>query len=245
MYGKNTIDQLSDHQIELYARHLVLPEIGVKGQIALTQTRIAIIGCGGLGANAALALTQAGIGVLELYDPDEVELSNLHRQPFTHDQIGLPKAEALAQLCQARNYETQIQTFVQDFAGSPAPLWLDCTDSEKSRRLVEGLRTHKTTLVFGSVIGMDAQISVFLPGSPGFSDLFPPLPEGELSDGDLSDGEFRQTCAEQGVLGPLASLTAQIMATEALKLAHGKDSTLSHNLLLIDARDWRLFQIAK
>ena len=229
------IDQLSDHQIELYARHLVLPEIGVKGQIALTQARIAIIGCGGLGANAALALTQAGIGVLELYDPDQVELSNLHRQPFTQDQIGLPKAEALAQLCQARNYETQIQPFVQDFSGSPAPLWLDCTDSDASRRLVEGLRTHETTLVFGSVIGMDAQISVFLPGAPGFSDLFPPL----------SESGPHQTCAEQGVLGPLASLTAQIMAAEALKLAQGKDSILSHNLLLIDARDWRQFQIAK
>lgn len=229
------IDQLRDDQIDRYARQLVLPEIGAAGQLNLLDSHMAVIGCGGLGANVALALAQAGVGRLELYDDDRVELSNLHRQPFTMDQIGLPKAEALAALCQARNPDVEIALHTAIFAGSTAPIWLDCTDTDASRRTIDGQRSDDTALVFGSVLGMDAQVTVFEKGQAGFSELFPPpAPDAP-----------RATCADQGVLGPLASMTAQIMACEALKLAMGQSSYLSHALLLIDARDWRIHHIKR
>ena len=103
------IDRLSDAQIDRYARQLVLPSIGVAGQLALSHGHVQIIGCGGLGANAALALAQAGVGRLDLFDPDQVDLSNLHRQPFTTDQIGQNKAQALAHLIQERNGEIRVR----------------------------------------------------------------------------------------------------------------------------------------
>ncbi len=227
------IDLLDDAAIDRYARHLVLPEIGVKGQLALAQGAVAIIGCGGLGAAAALALAQAGMGRLALYDPDRVELSNLHRQPFREDQIGQPKATALSDLCRARNSSVQIDPHARAFSGSAARLWLDCTDSYASRCQIDTLRGPDTSLVFGSVLGMDAQVTVFDAGTPGFASLFPTPPQ------------TRQTCADQGILGPLAPLVAQIMAAEALKLAMGQTSALSTHLLLIDARDWRHTLLSK
>ena len=223
------IDQLSDEAIDRYARQLVLPEMGARGQIDLGEAKVAVIGCGGLGANAALALAQAGIGKLELYDPDKVEVSNLHRQPFRLDQVGQPKAQALVDLCQERNPEVDLKPTVRTFQSSLAPIWLDCTDSDPSRREIDALRTADTHLVFGSVIAMDAQVTVFEAGVPGFSALFPGAP----------DADMRMSCAEQGVLGPLAIMTAQIMAAEALKLAMGQSSALREQLLMIDARDWR------
>ena len=230
----DSIARLNHAQIERYARQLVLPEIGADGQLKLLNSHMAIIGCGGLGADAALTLAQAGVGQLELYDADRVEVSNLHRQPFTTDQIGQPKAEALEHLCQARNPEVEVAAQTREFRGAPAPIWLDCTDSPTSRRAIEARRGKDTTLVFGSVLGMDAQVTVFLSGKPGFSSLFPPLPDAS-----------RTSCADQGVLGPLASMTAQIMASEAMKLAMGQPSSLADALLLIDARDWRVHQIKR
>lgn len=226
------IDQLSDGQIERYARHLVLPEMGAAGQVALGQARVAIIGCGGLGSHTALALANAGVGYLELWDPDVVDLSNLPRQPFTTAQIGQPKPEALGALIAERNPETDVALFPEAFAGSTASLWLDCTDSYSSRKTVSALQPNGTNLVFGSVLGMDAQVTVF-EQADGFSALFPEAPTQ------------RQTCADQGVLAPLVGLTAQLMATEALSLLTGRPSDLTRNLLLIDARDWRFTKLAR
>ncbi|MGB0718248.1 MAG: HesA/MoeB/ThiF family protein [Alphaproteobacteria bacterium] len=227
------IDQFSDEEIERYARQLVMPEIGATGQLDIAQAKVAIIGCGGLGANAALTLAQSGIGQLELYDPDVVELSNLHRQPYMEDQIGTPKVLALKDLCNSRNKKTRIQTNLNYFEGSNATLWLDCTDTYETRVQIDKLRQSRTTLIFGSVIGMDAQVTVFSAGSPGFTSIFPEAPSA------------RVTCAAQGVLGQLANLVAQIMAAEALKLVTGKVSYLRDHLMLIDARDWRQTFIEK
>ena len=233
--SEDLIDQFSDDQIERYARQLVLPEIGTNGQIALRDAHMAVIGCGGLGANAALTLAQAGVGELSLYDPDSVELSNLHRQPFTADQVGENKTEALEALCRERNPNVVLNCFPHKFDRTDAPIWLDCTDSDASRRAIDQMRNPSVSLVFGSVIGMDAQVTVFGPNQPGFSALFPtPV-----------DPTFRQSCADQGVLGPLAQLTAQIMAAEALKLAQGVPSALQNHLILIDARDWRFNRLKK
>ena len=229
----DAIDQFSDEAIERYARHLVLPEVGVDGQLALGQAHMAIIGCGGLGAHAALALCQAGVGRLEVFDPDLVELSNLHRQPFRHDQIGQPKAESLAALCGERNALVQVEAHVEAFVGCSARIWLDCTDTYDSRVQIDGLRGPATQLVFGSVLGMDAQVTVFDAGAAGFGHTFPHQPK------------HQGTCAEQGVLGPLASLVAQLMATEAIRLAQGQPSPLARNLLLIDGRDWRFMQMER
>lgn len=224
---EDPIDQLQDQEIERYARHLVLPELGVAAQLALRAAHMAVIGCGGLGANLALALAQAGVGRLDLYDPDTVALSNLPRQPFTQTQIGEPKAQALADLCRARNDGTQCMAHIYAFAGNPAPIWLDCTDTDASRRAVCALRAADTWMVFGSVLALDAQITVFAPGSLGFTGLYPHA------------DTRRQTCADVGVLAPLVGVTAQVMATEALRLAVKQDSVLQDHVLLIDARDWR------
>lgn len=227
------IDQLSDGAIDRYARQLVLPEIGVEGQLSLQKAHLAIIGCGGLGAPAALCLAQAGIGCLELYDPDQVDLSNLHRQPYREDQIGQPKVKALKSLCEARNSQVEIRGHEKCFSGSPARLWLDCSDTYDSRCQIDQLRGPNTSLIMGAVMGMDAQVSVFLANSPGYKSLFSEPPQ------------VRETCAEQGVLGPLANLTAQIMAAEAMKLAMGQQSALAQSLLVIDARDWRFLTLSR
>ena len=232
---RDPIDHLRDDQIERYARHLVLPEIGAQGQLDFLATSIAVIGCGALGANAALCLAQAGVGSLYLYDSDVVEISNLHRQPFTLDQVGMPKVEALANLCQARNPDVHVRAFIRVFDGDDAPIWMDCTDTDASRRHIDILRGGETDLIFGAVTGMDAQVSMFAAGQVGFRILFP----------DPIEPNHRLTCAEQGVFGPLAHLTAQIMVAEALKVSQGVESVLQNQLLLIDARDWRFSYFKK
>ena len=232
----DAIDQFSDEAIERYARQLVLPEIGVEGQLALGAAEAVIIGCGGLGANAALALAQAGLGRLRLYDPDRVELSNLHRQPYRVQQVGQPKAQALAELCRKRNPDVAVDVHIETFNGqSKTALWLDCSDSDTSRRAIDAARGPHTELIHGAVIGMDAQVTVIPPGTAGFTTLFPTLPQAN----------GRQRCADQGVLGPLANMVAHLMAAEALKLAQGQRSPLAERILLIDARDWRFFSLQK
>ena len=235
------IDHLSDAEIERYARSLVLSEINTHGQLALKNGRVRIIGCGGLGANAALSLAQAGVGHLELFDGDVVELSNLHRQPFTTDQIGQNKAEALAALIQARNGGVGLSIHPEPLGSqtppSKASIWLDATDSDQSRHLVSQCArqqpiTPPITLVFGAVLALDAQVTVFT-DKARYDDLFP-----------MAD-KTRQTCADQGVSGPLTILTAQIMAAETLALLMGKPSALSKHLLLIDGRDWRQRRVAR
>ena len=106
-------------------------------------------------------------------------------------------------------------------------------ERSSSRVAIDSLRPPETALVFGAVIAMDAQVTVFGPGAPGFARLFPTPPQ------------VRATCADQGVLGALASLTAQIMAAEAMKLAQGLPSDLAQSLLLIDARDWRFTRLQR
>ena len=228
----DAIDQFSDAGIERYARHLVLPEMGVDGQLALGQAQIAVIGCGGLGSHAALALASAGVGRLQLWDPDVVDLSNLPRQPFTMEQIGMPKVEALKALIAARNPDIQVDAHCAAFSGSKAPLWLDCTDSYESRLSISTMQRAGTTLIFGSVLALDAQVTVF-EHAHGFEVLFPTPPTQ------------RQTCADQGVLAPLVGLTAQLMATEATHILTGRGSDLTSHLLLIDARDWRFTKLAR
>ena len=226
------IDQLSDTAIERYARHLVLPEIGVAGQLALGAGGVRVIGCGGLGANAALALAQSGVGMVELFDGDTVELSNLHRQPFTVDQIGDNKAAATAALIAARNPDVEVRVHPRFFDGQGAQetavpaVWIDATDSDASRRLVSAQQPAGVSLVFGAVLAVDAQVTVFT-GAARYAHVFP------------APDTSRATCADQGVSGPLATLTAQIMAAEAMALLMGRPSALCARLLLIDGRDWR------
>lgn len=206
-----------------YARQLLLPEIGEAGQAALADSRVGLIGCGGLGTLAAGYLAGAGVGRLHLADGDRVELSNLHRQLlYTEADIGQPKATALAAALQARNPMVAVHTHPA-LEGDAAPEWwrecdliLDCSDNFPTRYRINSLcaRTRRP-LLSAAAIGLGGQLLSLRPGHKAhacYHCVFPDshgFPEGER-------------CSEAGVLGPSVGLMASLQATQAITILLGR-----------------------
>ena len=221
----------SDAEIDRYARHLVLREIGGPGQQRLKAARVLVVGAGGLGAPAALYLAAAGIGRLGLADSDTVALSNLQRQViFATGDIGRPKVEAAAGRLLALNPEidviaTPVAVTADNAASLVAPydLVLDGTDDFETRFVVADacLATGKT-LVSGAIGRWTGQVGVFA-GRPCYRCLVPETPP---------DAE---TCAVVGVVGALAGVVGSMMALEAIKLITGAGEALIGRLLIYDA----------
>jgi molybdopterin/thiamine biosynthesis adenylyltransferase len=218
-------------EVERYARHLVLREVGGPGQQRLKAARVLLIGAGGLGAPAALYLAAAGVGVLGLADPDTVGLSNLQRQIlYQTGDIGRTKVDAAAERLHGLNPHVQVEAHaVTVDAGNAAnviagyDLVLDGTDDFATRFAVADACTAAgVTLISGAIGRWTGQVGVF-PGKPCYRCLVPEIPP---------DAE---TCAAVGVVGALAGVIGSMMALEAIKLITGAGEPLSGRLLIYDA----------
>ncbi|HJT99481.1 MAG TPA: molybdopterin-synthase adenylyltransferase MoeB [Rhodanobacteraceae bacterium] len=230
---------------ERYARHLVLPEVGVAGQRRLADARIALIGAGGLGAPAALYLAAAGVGTLTLVDDDRVERSNLQRQVVHADaRIGERKTESAAATLRALNPTTRLELRAERLVAAnvealigDSDVVIDGADNFPTRYLLNAACVRlKIPLVYGAVHRFTGQVSVFdarRSNSPCYRCLFPEPP---------SAGEA-PNCSEAGVLGVLPGTIGLLQATEALKLVLGIGEPLVGRLLCYDALSARFREL--
>lgn len=218
-------------EVERYARHLVLREVGGPGQQKLKAARVLMVGAGGLGAPAALYLAAAGVGTIGLVDPDTVSLSNLQRQVlYATADVGRPKVEAAVEHLSALNPHTSVETHPvwldETNAGdvvSQYDLVLDGTDDFKTRFAVsDACLAHGKPLVSGALGRWTGQVGVFH-GRPCYRCLVPEVPP---------DAE---TCSLVGVVGALAGLIGSMMALEAVKIIAGAGHPLFGRLLIYDA----------
>jgi len=234
-------------QLNRYSRQIQLGEIGLQGQQTLLQSKVLIIGMGGLGSPVAAYLAAAGIGQLTLVDFDVVDLSNLQRQILhgTAD-IDKPKVESAVESLRAINPDIRIEPINYSLeddellnAVNQADAVVDCCDNFATRfELNEACVKTQTPLISGGVIQFEGQVTVFdsrQADSPCYQCLYKPMPEGE--------GE---TCSQVGVLASAPGIIGSIQATETLKLLLGLP-TLRGRLLLMDAKsmEWRVIQLPK
>lgn len=220
----------SPEDVERYARHLVLSEIGGPGQQKLAAATVAIVGAGGVGSPAALYLGAAGVGALRLIDPDTVSLSNLQRQVLfdTHD-VGQPKVDVAKRRLSALNPGVRIEPIAEALTAETADriiagadVVLDGTDDFCVRHAVNAACVAaRIPLVSGAIGRWSGQVGVFT-GRPCYRCLVPDLP---------SEAE---TCARVGVVGALAGVIGAMAALETIKLIVGAGEPLTGRLLLYD-----------
>lgn len=222
---------------ERYSRHLLLPEIGVAGQLKLGQARVALIGAGGLGSPASLYLAAAGVGRLTLIDDDVVDRSNLQRQILHTDaRVGMPKTESARLTLSALNPRVDVRlqperlraANVEQLIGDHDVV-VDGADNFPTRYLLDAACRHLAIpLVYGAVHRFTGQVSVFdarHEDSPCYRCLFPQPPAAEDA----------PNCAEAGVLGVLPGIIGLLQASEAMKLILGVGDPLIGRLLCFDA----------
>jgi len=222
---------------ERYARHLVLPEIGVAGQRKLSQARVVLIGAGGLGAPASLYLAAAGVGTLTLIDDDRVERSNLQRQVVHSDaRVGMAKTESARIALNALNPGVRIEAIAERVEAANVERLLrghdviiDGADNFPARYLLSAASLRlKIPLVYGAVHRFSGQVSVFDPrraDSPCYRCLFPQPPSAAEA----------PNCSEAGVLGVMPGIVGLLQASETLKLLLGIGEPLVGRLLCHDA----------
>lgn len=220
----------SEDEVERYARHLVLSEVGGPGQQALKRARVLIVGVGGVGAPAALYLAAAGVGTLGLIDEDAVGLSNLQRQiAFSTAEIGRPKVEAAAERLTDLNPHVTVETFAERLTEANAAerigafdIVLDGTDDFETRHRVNAACVAAgKPLVSGALGRWAGQVGVFT-GRPCYQCLVPDVPP---------DAE---TCSRVGVVGALAGVIGSMAALETIKLIAGAGQALEGRLLIYD-----------
>jgi molybdopterin/thiamine biosynthesis adenylyltransferase/rhodanese-related sulfurtransferase len=228
---------LTEAQRRRYARHIVLPGVGVQGQQKLLAARMVIIGAGGLGSPAALYLAAAGVGTLGLVDHDVVDLSNLQRQLLhSTPDVGRAKIESGAQRIHSINPEVNVISHGVRLSADNAleildgyDVIIDGTDNFAARYLINDASLRlKTPVVHGSVFRFEGQVAVFSPYvGPCYRCLFPEPPPSDLA----------PNCVEAGVFGVLPGIVGTMQATEALKLVLGLGAPLIGKLLTYDGLD--------
>jgi len=205
-----------------YSRHLLIPEVGEEGQLRLLDSRILLIGAGGLGSPAALYLAAAGVGKLGIVDADVVDETNLQRQiAHSTNSLGEPKTDSARRTIEALNPDVEVVAFRERLTSENVerilePGWdviVDGADNFPTRYLVNDASVwHDIPVVHGSIFRFEGQVTVFKPGDgPCYRCLFPQPPPPELA----------PSCAEGGVLGVLPGVIGSIQTAEALKLALG------------------------
>ena len=233
MVDSETRRPLTNEQKTRYLRHLLLPEVGEKGQQRLLQAKVLLVGSGGLGSAAAYYLAAAGVGTLGLVDSDVVDLSNLQRQ-ILHDtdRIGVSKVLSARRTINALNPDVEVLTFdtrltadnvVEVFDGFQVVL--DCADNFSTRYLVNDACVHLgITDVHGSVFQFEGQATVFCPGeNPCYRCLYPnPPPSPD------------ENAPAPGLMGVLPGVIGLLQATETIKLLLGIGSSLVGRLLCFD-----------
>jgi len=237
---------MNPDEIERYARHLILKDIGGPGQQKLKSAKVLIIGAGGLGAPAALYLAAAGVGTLGLMDDDAVSLSNLQRQVlFGTEDVGKKKTMAAARTLGRLNPHITIATHQGRFDQHSTDrlgeydLVLDGTDNFASRFVINtACHQTGTPLVSGAAIGFEGQIACFHSQdgqTPCYRCLVPTLPD----EGD--------TCETIGVIGALTGVIGAMMALEAIKIITGSGDPLYGRLMIFDGLGaaWRVLDLPR
>ncbi len=235
---------MDDDLLLRYSRQIMLPEFGIEGQEKLRQSRVLIIGLGGLGSPVAMYLAAAGVGRIILVDFDQVDLSNLQRQIIhTTDRIGSPKAASARQTLLQLNPEIEVETVAQRLDEPElssqvelAHLVIDASDNFATRFAVnQACSAARTPLVSAAAIRWEGQVSVFSgqPGDPCYRCLYP------------EEGTLPETCSENGVLAPLVGVIGSIQASEAIKVLTDVGTPLVGRLLLFDAlhMEWRMLRL--
>ena len=241
--------ELSDDELDRYARQIVLPQLGGVGQRRLKSSSIAVIGAGGIGSAAIPALAAGGIGRLTIIEDGEVERSNLHRQTiFRDDQIGQPKAALAAAFVQALNPNVEAAGIGQRIDAANAEvllaghsLVLDGSDNFATRLAVSDACTRlRIPLVSSAAVQFQGQAGLFRGWEPD-------KPCYRCFVGDAFDSDDCDTCAEQGVIGPLAATMGSFGALLALRALAGVGEDVAGNLFLFDALavEWRKIRLPK
>jgi adenylyltransferase/sulfurtransferase len=239
----------SDDELDRYARHIVLRQVGGVGQRKLKAASVAIIGAGGIGNAAIPALAGAGIGKLTIIDDGEVERSNLQRQPiFRDDQIGQPKAALAAEFARALNPYVEANPAQQRLDSGNVEqligghdLVLDGSDNFATRLTVSDAATRlHIPLVSAAAVQFQGQIGLYRGWETD-------KPCYRCFVGDAFDSDDCDTCAEQGVLGALAATVGSFGALMAIRAIIGIDDDIAGNLYLFDgaALEWRKMRLPK
>lgn len=241
------MSDLSAAERARYARHIMLPDVGISGQRKLKSASVCVIGAGGLGSPALLYLAAAGVGRIGIIDDDLVDATNLQRQ-IVHGTpgVGSPKVESAKERLVEVNPEVEVQIYNERLNISNAleilngyDVILDGTDNIPTRYLVsDACEILGIPWVYGSIFRFEGQVTLFnFEGGPNYRDLFPTPPPPESV----------PSCAEAGVLGVLPGVVGSIQATEALKVILGIGESLSGRLLVYDAKgmDFRTLQVGE
>jgi adenylyltransferase/sulfurtransferase len=234
MAQTNGFTPLTPGQVQRYSRHLIMDGVGSVGQRKLIDSKVLIIGAGGLGSPVALYLALAGVGTLGIVDFDTVDVSNLQRQILHTDaDVGRPKVISAKETINAHNPEVNVilheEPINSDNAMDIIPNYgiiVNGADNFATRYLVnDAAFLAGKPLVDGAILVFDGQATTYLPGQGCYRCMFPePPPPGEVPN-----------CSEAGVIGALPGLVGSIQALEVIKLAMGVGETLTSRMLLIDA----------
>jgi len=228
----------TDEQLDRYARHIILKEVGGVGQMALLNARVLVVGAGGLGSPLLLYLAAAGVGTLGIIDDDEVELSNLQRQVIhgTSD-IGVAKVASAAEKIASLNSDVHVELMRERLTPENAAeiigaydIIADGTDNFKTRHLVSDTCVAlKKTLVSAALGPYEGQIATFKPhaceGLPCYRCFLPIEP----------DPSAQRTCSDFGILGAVAGVVGSLQALEILKEITGVGEGLAGKMLMVDA----------
>jgi adenylyltransferase/sulfurtransferase len=239
--------EFTEEQLVRYSRHIILPEVGGKGQKKISQAKVFIVGAGGLGCPVGYYLTAAGVGTIALVDNDNVELSNLQRQ-IAHSvkTLGVNKAESAKKTFESLNPDVNVIAINQRIDNKNIldlirdyDIVIDGTDNFPTRYLInDACVMLRKPLVSGAILRFEGQVTTILPGDgPCYRCLFEePPPPGLVP-----------SCQEAGVLGVLPGVIGALQATETLKLILGKGRVLKGELLIYDAlkADFRKVKVPK
>lgn len=236
--------EFTDEQVKRYSRHIILGEVGGKGQKKICQAKIFITGAGGLGSPAALYLAAAGVGTIGIIDHDVVDLSNLQRQILHSTKtLDRPKVDSARETLEALNPDVKVVPYREKLTSANImeiikdyDIVLDGSDNFPTRFLVnDACFFLGKTLISGSIFRFEGQITTLKPhsGHPCYRCLYPePPPPGLVP-----------SCQEAGVLGVLAGTVGVIQAAEALKEVIGMESSLASHLLIYNALEMRFLKV--
>lgn len=238
--------EITEERLHRYARHIILEEVGEEGQLKLLQSRVLVIGAGGLGSPVLMYLAAAGVGTLGVIDDDTVDITNLQRQiAHTTARVGTSKVDSATETIAALNPEIKVNGYRERLVAANAraiiadyDLVADGSDNFPTRYLVnDACYLEKKPLVSAAMLRFEGQattLRAYEDGKPCYRCIFPSAPPADLA----------PRCEEAGIFGALAGVVGAMQATEVLKELLGLGTGLAGRLLLYDAMDVMLRTVA-